>query len=99
MKQTPTQNVGNTQNVGMQHSRWKTGRFSQASSTPFRCYLCGEIGHRAVHCKRRGPHRFIHLRRDVVLVEDQPVVPTMSKLNQSNATRLQLKPEIIPVPI
>ena len=48
-----TQNVGNTQNVGMQHSRWKTGRSSQANGTPSRCWLCGEIGHRAVHCKKR----------------------------------------------
>ena len=36
VKQTPTQNVGNTQNVGVQHSRWKTGRFSQANGTPSR---------------------------------------------------------------
>ena len=49
-----TQNVGNTQNVGIQHSRWKTGGSSQANGTPSRCWLCNEIGHRAVHCKRRG---------------------------------------------
>jgi len=46
-----------------------------------------------------GPHRSIHYRKNVVLVENQRLVSTMSKLNQSNATVLQLKPEINPVPI
>ena len=84
-----SQNVGtgNSQNSAA-YPRWKTGRSSQANSTPSRCWLCGEIGHKAVH------HR-----KNVVLVENQRLVSTMSKLNQSNATVLQLKPEINPVPI
>ena len=49
----PSQNVGNSQNSAA-YSRWKTVRSSQANGTPSRCWLCGEIGHRAVHCKRRG---------------------------------------------
>ena len=93
-----SQNVGNSQNSAAYPS-WKTGRSSQANGTPSRCWLCGEIGHRAVHCKRRGPHRSIHHRTNVVLVESQRLVSTMSKLNQSNATVLKLKPEINPVPI
>jgi len=53
VKQTPYQNVGNSQNSAA-YPRWKTGRSSQANGTPSRCWLCGEIGHRAVHCKKRG---------------------------------------------
>jgi len=49
----PSQNVGNSQNSAA-YPRWKTGRSSQANGTPSRCWLCGEIGHRAVHCKKRG---------------------------------------------
>ena len=52
MKQTPSQNVGNSQNSAA-YPRWKTGRSSQANGTPSRCWLCGDIGHRAVHCKKR----------------------------------------------
>ena len=48
-----SQNVGNSQNSAA-YPRWKTGRSSQANSTPSRCWLCGEIRHRAVHCKKRG---------------------------------------------
>ena len=40
--------------ISAAYPRWKTGRSSQANGTPSRCWLCGEIGHRAVHCKRRG---------------------------------------------
>ena len=47
-----SQNVGNSQNSAA-YPRWKTGRSSQASGTPSRCWLCGEIGHRAVQCKKR----------------------------------------------
>ena len=53
VKQTPSQNVGNLQNSAA-YPRWKTGRSSQANGTPPRCWLCNEIGHRAVHCKKRG---------------------------------------------
>ena len=53
MKQTPSQNVGNSQNSAA-YPRWKTGRSSQANGTPSRCWLCNEIGHRAVQCKKRG---------------------------------------------
>ena len=52
-KQTPSQDVGNSQNSAA-YPRWKTGRSSQANGTPSRCWLYGEIGHRAVHCKKRG---------------------------------------------
>jgi len=53
VKQTPSQNVGNSQNLAA-YPRWKTGRSSQANGTPSRCWLCGgEIGHRAVQCKKR----------------------------------------------
>ena len=37
----------------------------------------------------RSVRRSAHPKTNVVLVEDQPLVPTMSKLNQSNATWLQ----------
>ena len=47
------QNVDNSQNSAA-YPRWKTGRSSQANGTPSRCWLCGEMGHRAVHCKKRG---------------------------------------------
>ena len=33
---------------------WKTGRSSQANGAPSRCWLCNEVGHRAVHCNKRG---------------------------------------------
>jgi len=46
------QNVGNSQNSAL-YPRWKTGRSSQANGTPSRCWLCGEIGHRAIQCKKR----------------------------------------------
>ena len=49
----PSQNVGNSQNSAA-YPRWKTGRSSQANGTPSRCWLYDEIGHRAVHCKKRG---------------------------------------------
>ena len=52
VKQTLSQNMGNSQNSAA-YPRWKTGRSSQANGTPSRCWLCGEIGHRAVHCKKR----------------------------------------------
>jgi len=48
----PSQNVGNSQNSAA-YPRWKTGRSSQANGTPSRCWLCNEVGHRAVHCKKR----------------------------------------------
>jgi len=48
-----SQNVGSSQNLAA-YPRWKTGRYSQVNSTPSRCWLCGEIGHRAVQCKKRG---------------------------------------------
>ena len=48
-----SQNVGNSQNSAA-YPRWKTGRSSQANGTPSRCWLCNEIGHRAVHCKKRS---------------------------------------------
>jgi len=47
-----SQNVGNPQNSAA-YPRWKTGRCSQANRTPSRCWLCGEIGHKAVQCKKR----------------------------------------------
>jgi len=47
----------------------------------------------------RSVHRSVHPKKNVVLVENQRLVSTMSKLNQSNATVLQSKPEINPVPI
>ena len=53
VKQTPSQNVGNSQNLAA-NPRWKTGRSSQTNGTPSRCWLCNEVGHRAVHCKKRG---------------------------------------------
>ena len=53
MKQTPSQKSGNSQNSAA-YPRWKTGRSSQANGTPSGCWLGGEIGHRAVHCKKRG---------------------------------------------
>jgi len=43
------------------------------------------------------PHRSVYPKKNVVLVETQRLVSTMSKLNQSNAT--VSKPEINPVPI
>ena len=48
-----SQNVGNSQNSAA-YPRWKTGRSGQANGTPCRCWLCGEIGHKAVHCNKRG---------------------------------------------
>jgi len=48
----PSHNVGNSQNSAA-YPRWKTGRSSQTNGTPSRCWLCGEIGHRAVQCKKR----------------------------------------------
>ena len=84
VKQTPSQNVGKSQNSAA-CPRWKTGRSSQTNGTPFRCWLCNEVGHRAVHCKKSGPHRSAHPRKNVVPVVKRPV-STMSKLNQSNAT-------------
>ena len=48
----PSQNVDNSQNSAA-YPRWKTGRSSQANGTPSRCWLCNEVGHRAVHCKKR----------------------------------------------
>jgi len=56
VKQIPSQNVGNSQNSAA-NPRWKTGRSSQTNGTPSRCWLCNEIGHRAVHCKKRGVTR------------------------------------------
>jgi len=47
----------------------------------------------------RSVHRAAHLKKNVLLEENQRLVSTMSKLNQSNATVSQLKPEINPVPI
>jgi len=47
-----SQNVGNSQN-STAYPRWKTGRSSRANSTPSRCWLCNEVLHRAVHCKKR----------------------------------------------
>jgi len=44
-----SQNVGNSQNSAA-YTRWKTGRSSQANGTPSRCWLCNEVGHRAVRC-------------------------------------------------
>ena len=83
VKQTSSQNVGNSQNL-VANPSWKTGRSSQTNGTPCRCWLCNKVGHRAVHCKKRGPHRSAHSRKNVVLVENQRLVSTMSKLNQSN---------------
>ena len=57
----PSQNVGNSQNSAA-YPRWKTGGSSQANGTPSRCWLCGEIGHRAVTVKSVGPHRSVHPR-------------------------------------
>jgi len=71
-----SQNVGNSQNSAA-YTRWKTGRSSQANGTPSKCSLCGEIEHTAVHCKKRGPHRSVHPRKNVVLVENQRLVSTM----------------------
>ena len=85
VKQTSSQNVGNSQNL-VANPSWKTGRSSQTNGTPCRCWLCNKVGHRAVHCKKRGPHRSAHSRKNVVLVENQRLVSTMSKLNQFNAT-------------
>jgi len=48
----PSQNVGNSQNSAA-YPCWKTGRSSQANGTPSRCWLCNEVGHRAVQCKKR----------------------------------------------
>jgi len=81
----PSQNVGNSRNSAA-YPRWKTGRSSQANDTQSRCWLCGDIGHRAVHCKNRGPHRSVYPRKNVVLVENQRLVSTMSKLIQSSVT-------------
>jgi len=78
-----SQNVGNSQNLAA-YPRWKTGRSSQANGAPSRCWLCGEIGHRAVHCK--SVRRSAHPRKNVVLVVNQRLVSTMSKLNQSSVT-------------
>ena len=47
-----SQNVDNSQNSAA-YPRWKTGRSSQANGTPSRCWLCNEIGHRVVQCKKR----------------------------------------------
>ena len=52
VKQTPSQDVGSTQNSAV-YPRWKTGRSSQTNGTPSRCWLCNEVGHRAVHRKKR----------------------------------------------
>jgi len=48
-----SENVANSQN-SVAYPRWKTGRSSQANGIPSRCWVCGEIGHRAVHYKKRG---------------------------------------------
>jgi len=53
VKQTTSQNVGNSQNLAA-NPCWKNGRSSQTNGTLSRCWLCNEIGHRAVHCKKRG---------------------------------------------
>jgi len=52
VKQTPSQNVNNSQNSAA-YPRWKTGRSPQTNSTPSRCWLCNEVGHRAVQRKKR----------------------------------------------
>jgi len=44
--------VGNSQNSAA-YPRWKTGRSSQANGTPSGCWLCNEVGHSAVQCKKR----------------------------------------------
>ena len=93
-----SQNVGNSQNSAA-YPRWKTGRSSQANGTPSRCWLCGEIGHRAVHCKKRGATQVNSLHEKRGASGNQRLVSTVSKLNQSNATVLQSKREINPVPI
>ena len=93
-----SQNVGSSQNSAA-YPRWKTGRSSQANGTPSRCWLCGEIGHRAVNCKKRGATQVNSSQEKRGASGNQRLVSTMSKLNQSNATVLQLKPEINPVPI
>ena len=81
VKQTPSQNVGNSQNSAA-NPRWKTGA---TNDTPSRCWLCNEIKHRAVHCKENvRPRRVAHPRKNVVPVKKR-LVSTMSKLNQSNA--------------
>jgi len=53
VKQTPSQNVGNSQNSDA-NPRWKTPRSSQTNGTPSRCWLCNEMGHTAVHCRKSG---------------------------------------------
>ena len=53
VKQTTSQNVGNSQNLAA-NPCWKNGRSSQTNGTLYRCWLCNEIGYRAVHCKKRG---------------------------------------------
>ena len=45
--------MGNSQNLAA-NPRWKTGRSAQTNGTPSRCWLCNEVGHRGVHCKKRG---------------------------------------------
>ena len=51
MKQTPSQNVGNSQNSAA-YPRWKTGRSSQANGTPSRCWLFNEVGHKACNATK-----------------------------------------------
>ena len=83
VKQTPSQNVGNSQNSAA-YPRWKTGRSSQANGTPSRCWLCNEVGHRAVHCKKRTQVSSSQEKRGAS--KNQRLVSTMSKLNQSSVT-------------
>ena len=54
VKQTFFQNTVNSQNTAANH-RWKTGA---ANATLCIYWLCNEIGHRAVHCKKRKTTQF-----------------------------------------
>jgi len=80
----PSQNVGNSQNPAA-YPRWKAGRSSQTNGTPSRCWLCNEVEHRAVHCKKRMATQVSSSQKNVVPVVKR-LVSTMSKLNQSNVT-------------
>ena len=80
-----SQNVAHSQNSAA-YPRWKTGRSSQANGTPFRCYFVVKLYIAPFIVRGVGPHRSIHHRKNVALVENQRLVSTMSKLNQSSVT-------------
>ena len=91
-------NVGNSQNSAA-YPRWKTGRSSQANGTPSRCWLRGEIGHRTVHCKKRTQASSSQEKRSASGKPAAGVNYVKAEPVQYNATVLQSKREINPVPI